>query len=101
MAITTGGPGGLPRGLGHGVQRGGLGGLFFFFFFFPAFCHIFTPLKTPFFPTDPASLLAGYQGFYSDFLEIFKEIGDFSVIFHVFRPIFYPTQNPLFPNRSR
>ena len=57
--------------------------------------------QTPFFPTDPASLLAGYQGFYSDFRQLFKEICGILGIFSCISTHLYPTQNPLFPNRSR
>ena len=72
-----------------------------FFVVFVAFHPLFTPPKTSFFPADPASLLAGYQGFYSDFRQIFKEISGILGNFSRISAEFYPTQNPLFPNRSR
>ena len=72
-----------------------------FFVVFVAFHPLFTPPKTPFFPTDPSSLVAAYQGFYSDFKEIFKEICGILGIFSCISTHLYPTQNPLFPNRSR
>ena len=71
-----------------------------FFVVFVAFHPLFTSPKTPFFPTDTSSLLAGYQGFYSDFREISKEICGILGIFSRISGEFYPTQNPLFPNRS-
>ena len=75
-----GGSGGLAPGLGHGVQ-GGSGGLaprfrpqrlelthfvtgsVMFFVVFHAFRNLYTPPKTPFFPTGPASLLVVFRGF--------------------------------------
>ena len=75
-----GGPGGLPPGLGHGVQRGSGGlaprfmpqrfelthfvtGSVMFYVIFHAFRNLYTPPKTPFFPTGPASLLVVIRGF--------------------------------------
>ena len=89
---VQGGSGGLPPGLVHGVQRGqapGLGhrvqggvrglaprfrpqrlelthfvtGSVNFFVVFHAFRNLYTPPKTPFFPTGPASLLVVIRGF--------------------------------------
>ena len=72
--------GGSSPGLGHGVQ-GGFGGLapqfrpqrlelthfltgsVMFFVVFHAFRNLYTPPKTPFFPTGPASLLVVIRGF--------------------------------------
>ena len=34
----------------------------FFFVVFPAFHHLFTPPKTPSFPTGPASIVGGFKG---------------------------------------
>ena len=33
-----------------------------FFVVFPAFHHLFTPPKTPSFPTGPASIVGGFKG---------------------------------------
>ena len=73
--------GACPPGLGHGVQRGGPGGLpprfrpqrleltnfvtgsVNFFVVFYAFRNLYTPPKTPFFPTGPTSLLVVIRGF--------------------------------------
>ena len=77
---TKGGPGGLPLGLGHRVQEGVRGlaprfrpqhlelthfvtGSIIFFVVFHAFRNLYTPPKTPFFPTGPASLLVVIRGF--------------------------------------
>ena len=76
-------PGGEgPPGLGHGVQ-GGVRGLapwfrpqrleithfvtisVMFFVVFHAFHHLFTPPKTPSFPTGPASLFGGCRSFFT------------------------------------
>ena len=67
-----------------------------FFVVFVEFHPLFTPPKTSFFPTDPSSLLAGYQGFYSDFREISKEICGILGIFSRILGEFYPTQKPPF-----
>ena len=81
-----GGSGGLPPGLGHRIQ-GGSGGLaprfrpqrlelthfvtgsVNFFVVFYAFHNLYTPPKTPFFPTGPASLLVVIRGFPHHFID--------------------------------
>ena len=83
---TRGGPGGLPPCLGHRIQ-GGSGGLaprfrqqrlelthfvtgsVMFFVVFHAFRNLYTPPKTPFFPTGPASLLVVIRGFPPDIID--------------------------------
>ena len=78
--VYKGGSGGWPPGLGHGVQGGSGGfaprfrpqrlelthfvtGSAMFFVVFHAFCNLYTPPKTPFFPTGPTSLLVVFRGF--------------------------------------
>ena len=83
MGGELGGPGG---GLGHRVQ-GGSGGLaprfrpqrlelthfvtgsVNFFVVLHAFCNLYTPPKTSFFPTGPASLLVVIRGFSSHIID--------------------------------
>ena len=70
---TKGGPGGLPprfrpqRTKGFRPQRLELThfvtGSVMFFVVFHAFRNLYTPPKTPFFPTGPASLLVVIRGF--------------------------------------
>ena len=79
--------GGQAPGLGHRVQGGGFGGLaprfrpqrlelthfvtgsVIFFVVFHAFRNLYTPPKTPFFPTGPASLLVVIRGFPHHFID--------------------------------
>ena len=44
-------------------------GLVMFFVVFPAFHNLYTPPKTPSFPTGPASLLVVLMGFSSHFID--------------------------------
>ena len=98
-----GGPWALPPGLGHGVQ-GGSGGLAppvyttalginsFCDRFSYVFCGfscisqpiLYTPPKTPFFPTGPANLLVVIRGFPHILLILEHKIGCFVVISMVF-----------------
>ena len=99
--IQRGSVGLAPPGLGHSVQGGVRGlaprfrpqclelthfvtGSVMFFVVFHAFRNLYTPPKTPFFTTGPASLLVVIRGFPHILLMLEHKIGCFVVISMVF-----------------
>ena len=66
----TRGRGACPPGLGHSTWKTHfVTGSVMFFVVFHAFRNLYTPPKTPFFPTGPASLLVVLRGFPPHFID--------------------------------
>ena len=74
-----------------------------FFVVFPAFRHLYTPPKTPFFPTGPASFLGVLRVFPHILLILEHKIRCFVAISMVFpgkvdAPVFFTFTNPSIPD---